>query len=154
MKPRVVIADRDPLLLATYRAFLAAEGFDVVTARTGLECLEALRRGSLAACILDPDLPWGTGLGVLEVLREEHLPCPPVLLLTSNPALVTEAAVPVRDYAVMLKPVCPATVAGVVRTLADSFELGTRNSECGADESFAPHSCGAVGLARVGAPCP
>jgi DNA-binding response OmpR family regulator len=119
MKMRVVIADRDEMLLAAYRAFLAAEGFEVATATSGAACLEALRQDETTVFVLDPDPPWDSGLGVLAKLREEKLSCPHVLLLTANPSLVAESVVPDRDYALMIKPVPPATVASIVRGLTD-----------------------------------
>ena len=40
---RVLIADPDEYLLDSYRQYLAQHGFDVVTATTGLDCVERLR---------------------------------------------------------------------------------------------------------------
>jgi len=97
MNPRVVIADADEPLLSAYRAFLMAEGIEVVGVSTGLACLNALRRLSIDALILDPDLRWGSGLDVLAVAREEKLSLPPILFLTAQPAQVTEWTVPTRD---------------------------------------------------------
>ena len=40
---RVLIADPDEYCLDSYRQYLAQHGFDVVTATTGLDCVERLR---------------------------------------------------------------------------------------------------------------
>jgi CheY-like chemotaxis protein len=119
MRLRVLIADPDEMLLAAYRAFLAGEGVDVRTVTNGLDCLDALRRGQPDVLVLDPDLPRGSGLDVLAVLGE-NIPPVPVLILTSHPERVTESGVPLRDYALLIKPVPPAVVAGVMGTLAES----------------------------------
>jgi DNA-binding response OmpR family regulator len=116
----VVIADRDELLLAAYRAFLAAEGFEAVAPGSDAACFDALRQGDAAAFVVDADLPRESGLEILAKLRAEAVSCPPVLLLASEPASIADTPMPVRDYALLLKPVSPATVAGVVRALADS----------------------------------
>lgn len=118
MKPQVLIADPDELLLAAYRAFLVAEGFEVIAVTSGLACIEVLRRRSVIALILDSELPWGSGVGVLDLLKQERISLPPVLLLTSRPARIVESTIPVRDYALLIKPVAPSTVAHVVSTLA------------------------------------
>jgi CheY-like chemotaxis protein len=119
MRLRVLIADPDEMLLAAYRAFLAGEGVEVRTVTNGLECLDALRHGRPDVLVLDPDLRWGSGLDVLALLGED-VPAAPVLILTSRPEQVAESAVPVRDYALLIKPVPPAVVAGVIGTLAES----------------------------------
>ena len=119
MRLRVLIADSDEMLLAAYRAFLAGEGVDVRTAANGLDCLEGLRRGRPDVLVLDPDLGWGSGLDVLAVMGED-VPAVPVLILTSRPEQVAESAVSLRDYALLIKPVPPAVVAGVIGTLAES----------------------------------
>jgi DNA-binding response OmpR family regulator len=120
MKPQVVIADADELLLAAYRAFLVAEGFDVIAVTSGLACIEVLRRRSVTALILDSELPSGSGVHVLELLKQERIPMPPVLLLTSRPGHIAESTIPVRDYVLLIKPVVPSTVAHVMSTLASA----------------------------------
>ena len=94
MRPRVLIADPDELLLAAYRAFLTTEGIEAVTVTNGPDCLAALRESP-----------------------------PAVLIVTSNPARVTAAARP-TDYALLIKPVAPALLARIVRTLMESRPVG------------------------------
>jgi CheY-like chemotaxis protein len=121
MRLRVLMADGDSILLSLYRAFLSTEALDVRTASTGLECLEQLRRWRPDVLVLDAELPWGAGAGVLEVMREDPtLPEVPVLLLAANPGAATEEATSLRDYALLIKPVPPSMLVGVIRTLAES----------------------------------
>jgi DNA-binding response OmpR family regulator len=81
MKPMLLIADGDPELCDLYRRFLAERGYDVETSSDGLDCLTKLRQLAPAAFVLDLELQWGGGDGVLGWLREE---CPahgiPVIL--------------------------------------------------------------------------
>jgi CheY-like chemotaxis protein len=115
------MADGDTILLSLYRAFLMTEAIDVRTASTGLECLEQLRHWRPDVMVLDADLPWGAGAGVLEVMREDPtLPEVPVLLLAADPAAATEEAGALGDYALLIKPVPPSMLTGVIRTLAES----------------------------------
>lgn len=121
MRGHVLIADADELLVAAYRAFLVAEGFQVMAVNNALDCLEALRESPPLALVLDPDLPWGSGTGVLALMREGvEIPAVPVLILASSPTCLTDAVLPFADYAVLFKPVKPSTVAAVVRTLVDA----------------------------------
>ena len=71
MKPIVLIADGDAELCEIYQRFLGREGYEVVIASDGLDCLEQLRRVRPAALVLDLGLHWGGGDGVLAWLREE-----------------------------------------------------------------------------------
>lgn len=121
MRARVLIADADPLLLAAYEAFLIAEGFAVTTARTGLGCLAELRRQPPNLLVIDPELPWGSGLGVLALMRDDPtVPRVPVLILSNHsPALLAEVRPPLRGYALLLKPVAPSVVGRLARTMSD-----------------------------------
>jgi DNA-binding response OmpR family regulator len=76
---RILVADQDPQLAKFYARFLGGHGYEVQIARGGLECLAMLRREKSEALVLDKELPWGDGAGVLACLREDGLPLPVVL---------------------------------------------------------------------------
>lgn len=83
MRRRVLIADPDTRLLHEYEDHLTRNGFRVATASTGLECVAQLRRFTPDVLILEPDLPWGWGEGVLAMMYEEaDVPLVPVMALT------------------------------------------------------------------------
>ena len=58
MRSQVVIADSNEMLLAAYRAFLSAEGFEAVTVTNGVDCLAAMREAKPCVLVIDPDMPW------------------------------------------------------------------------------------------------
>ena len=68
---RVLIADHDEQLRQRYSAFLTRDGFQVATAASGLECADQLRRFRPDVLVLEPELPWGQGDGVLALMHEE-----------------------------------------------------------------------------------
>jgi CheY-like chemotaxis protein len=68
---RVLIAVPDKALLEAYRKRLAADGFEVETARDGLECVRRLRAFGPDVLVLSTALPWGGGDGVLAVMNED-----------------------------------------------------------------------------------
>jgi carbon storage regulator CsrA len=79
---RVLIADADECLLESYRTCLEHQGFVVITATSGLECVARLRDSSPDVLVLDPALPWGGGDGVLALMAEEpDVPRVPVIAL-------------------------------------------------------------------------
>jgi DNA-binding NtrC family response regulator len=96
MKPRVLIADSDVELGEVYRMFLVRQGYAVDTATHGLECVEKLRRSMPAALVLDLELPWGGGDGVLGWLRDERLSVPVILTATAgwSPGVAEELVPP------------------------------------------------------------
>jgi DNA-binding response OmpR family regulator len=84
MKPMLLIAEGDAELCDIYRNFLTERGYEVETASDGLDCLAKLRRAMPAALVLDRELRWGGGDGVLAWLREQRDTCAlPVVLTTT-----------------------------------------------------------------------
>ena len=113
MTARVLIADANERMRAIYSQGLADYGFEVATAADGLDCMTALRDFAPEALVLDPDLPWGGGAGVLARMHEEvDLPYVPVILLaaSADPWLHERFAVfPNCDC--HLKPMAPSMLA-------------------------------------------
>jgi DNA-binding response OmpR family regulator len=89
--PTVLIAEADADLRAIYQRFFSYHSWQVQTAGGGLECLAKLRQLPPDLLVLDWELPWGGGEGVLTLMRENpRLRRVPVLLtsvLTSPQAL-------------------------------------------------------------------
>ena len=84
-RPRVVIADDDPDLVALVSATLEAYGMECEIARSGLEALRAVRRGLPDAVILDVNMVDLDGFEVLKQLRQSLATIAiPVLLLTAR----------------------------------------------------------------------
>ena len=135
---RVLIADPDESLHPVYREPLSGEGFDVVAAFSGLECVARLRERVPDVLVLEPQLPWGGGDGVLAMMGEvPQLATVPVMVLTScrDPRLLEAVArFPVSDY--QLKPLAPGRLAGRLRAILAHpklrFTLGEQNGrlEC------------------------
>jgi DNA-binding response OmpR family regulator len=85
MRNRVLLADPDEQLLASYREFLLRDGFDVMTATDALDCVAKLRSFPPDVLVLDPALPWGQGEGVLAMMYEDpRVPLVPVMIVTGN----------------------------------------------------------------------
>jgi CheY-like chemotaxis protein len=97
MKPTLLIADADSELCNLYQRFLTERGYQVETASDGLDCLEKLRRLIPAALVIDLELRWGGGDGVLARLREERT-------LPEIPVVLTATAGYQRDWAAFMEP--------------------------------------------------
>ena len=80
----VLFADGLPELREAYSSLLSSRGFQVETAGDGLECLTKLRRCAPDLLVLDLELPWGGGEGVLGLMREDpQIRSIPVVLTSS-----------------------------------------------------------------------
>jgi CheY-like chemotaxis protein len=110
---RVLIADPDESLQAMYRGPLLQEGFEVTSVLSGLECIPHLHEHTPDVLVLEPQLPWGGGDGVLEIMGDNPpLANIPVMVLTScrEPHLLESVSrFPVSDY--QLKPLSPDGLA-------------------------------------------
>lgn len=102
MKQTLLIADGDTELCDVYRKFLADRGYEVATSSDGLDCLRKLRELTPAVLVLDLELCWGGGDGVLAWLREENRSPAVSVVLTatawSSPDVAERRAPPVVGY--------------------------------------------------------
>ncbi len=106
---RVLLADADWKLLSRYEFFLEESGLEVAIASTALQCVELLRDFEPDVLVLEAELPWGQGDGVLDVMQTEpDVPVRPVIVLSSLPeakGLHRVGAIEVAEY--HQKPLTP-----------------------------------------------
>ncbi len=68
----VLIVDDDPALRQTMEAIVRSAGMSSLTAGTGEEALETIRKSPVDVMLLDVQLPGVSGLHVLRQVRERH----------------------------------------------------------------------------------
>jgi DNA-binding response OmpR family regulator len=69
--PRILVVEDVPLGLAVLRMHLESEGFEVITARDGVEALDQAREGHPDLVLLDLMLPRLSGERVCQELRAD-----------------------------------------------------------------------------------
>jgi DNA-binding response OmpR family regulator len=97
MQPFLLLAEGDAELRHLYSGFLRKHGYDVAVAENGLDCLRQLKQTRPDALVLDLELIWGGGDGVLGWLREDHgrAGLPVILMATAGrPVSSAEATAP------------------------------------------------------------
>jgi two-component system chemotaxis response regulator CheY len=72
--PTVLIVDDDPLVLARLQDLIAAEGYDVRTATSGADALNALEEFAASIVITDLTMPDMNGLELCRRIRERDSP--------------------------------------------------------------------------------
>lgn len=84
MITQLLVADSDGIALERCRSYFLNRGFQVAVAADALQCLEALRRVPPDVMVLERELLWGGGDGVLACLRQERLRWPQTVILASS----------------------------------------------------------------------
>jgi len=83
-KHRILVTDDEPPVVQIIRANLVLEGFEVVTAYDGVECMEKVQQEKPDLIVLDVMMPRKDGWTVLDELKRnpetEHIP---VVMLTA-----------------------------------------------------------------------
>ena len=119
---RVLVAEPDELLATSYHDALAEAGFEVETATSGVECATKLRAFQPRVLVLEPEMQWGQGEGVLCFLQEEA-ELHPVAVVMINAELAVNHLRSGKGLIQgwLRKPFPPNRLAGLV------FELSTRS---------------------------
>jgi DNA-binding response OmpR family regulator len=83
---RILVADADVPLLEIQQSYLWRHGHDVKIASNGLRCVAILREFHPDVMVLNHELPWGGGDGVLKLMNEDPATRNvPVILITDSP---------------------------------------------------------------------
>jgi len=120
MGNRVLVVDDEPNVVSVIRDALTREGFSVLSAQDGAECLQKVESEQPDLVILDVNMPVMDGFKVLYALREsEDTRNLPVVMLTVREERGDELAGWMAGADLYLKKPCKMEdlVAGVKRLL-------------------------------------
>jgi CheY-like chemotaxis protein len=118
---RVLLADGDESLREFYSRCLEARGAVVATVTNGVECIEQLRAFHPHVLVLEPEILWGGGAGVIEwMLSDPDLPITPVIALTAARDLdQLRRMLKFPLYDLVVKPLGARQLATKVRWVVD-----------------------------------
>ena len=112
MKSSILIVDDDIVSLKLAGMILEQAGYEIHSAKSGLDALAFLRRKSVDLILLDIEMPIMTGLKTLEKIRTDRdLADIPVIMLTSSndrETIIDACRLEITDYVV--KPFVPANL--------------------------------------------
>jgi two-component system alkaline phosphatase synthesis response regulator PhoP len=109
MRQRILVVDDEPDLVELVAFNLKAEGYEVITASTGVEALNQARSALPDLIVLDLMLPELDGLAVCEILHRFPATAPiPIIMVTawsSENSRIIGLETGAKDY--MTKPFSP-----------------------------------------------
>jgi len=115
MKKILVAGDQDPVREELSLA-LIAEGYDVVTARSGTECLSSADRGDFDLVLLAMRLPDMDGIDVLGTLRKSHPDTTVIMMTAYGDIESTRKALALGAFDFIHKPVTARAVVSIIKT--------------------------------------
>lgn len=109
----ILVAEADRAAVTAHVRELEAAGFAVLTAGDGLECVERLRTALPDVLVLDAEILWGGGDGILAVCQEETLlrSIPAIVMVGRRNASVLYRLAPYPVGDLLFKPVAPGKLA-------------------------------------------
>src|SRR5712691_41561 len=119
---RILFVDDDPLVLRIYQEALSKQGFQVDTAKDGLNASKALRASRPDLMVLDLMMPRLSGVDVLKFVREDpQLASLPVVVLSNSYMhdAAHEAAVVGAQKALLKVRCTPTILLGIIRELLE-----------------------------------
>ena len=85
MAQKILVVDDEPEIREMLEARLSANGYEVVTAKDGLEAVEKFSEEMPAMVILDVLMPRVDGFKVLEIIKNHASSSPvPIIMLTAK----------------------------------------------------------------------
>jgi len=120
----VLVVEDEKTAQMLLRKSLEAEGYHVLSARTGLEALEAIERQHVDIQLLDMRMPDMHGLELLDQLRARKITVPTILCTAMAKA---GEAFEVRTYgvgAVLVKPIDLVELRTTIRKVLDECLAG------------------------------
>jgi ActR/RegA family two-component response regulator len=136
MSPRLLIADSDTKMLDRCRPYFLNRGYEVELAANALECLEVVQCTRPEIFVLELELSWGGGDGVLAWLRDAPECWPETVVLTSSDVAAARQALQIGAPAgaVLRRPYSVLTLLETLRRehdcethLASRFLAQARN---------------------------
>jgi DNA-binding response OmpR family regulator len=118
---RVLLAEPDQALREDYAQYLTAHGAVIAVAAGGVECIEQLRAFQPHVLVLEPELQWGGGAGVIEwMLSDPEVPTTPVIAVTQGRDLdLLRRILKFPLYDLVMKPLAPRHLAEKIRWVVD-----------------------------------
>ncbi len=118
--PRVLVVDDEDALVRAHARFLEHEGYQVETATSGEQAMQALGKTAFDVILSDIDMPGMSGLTLLERVRGHDLDVP-VVMVTGAPSV--ETAMTAMEHGALRYLTKPVEVTRLVKVVDDAVKL-------------------------------
>jgi len=81
---KILVADDEEKIVEQLKKYLGKQGYLVDTALDGEKALKLIKENSYDIVFLDDNMPWLTGLEIVEYMKKNKLP-PKAVILTGYP---------------------------------------------------------------------
>ncbi|MEU5688881.1 response regulator [Streptomyces venezuelae] len=126
---RVLVVDDNKVIRQLIRVNLELEGYEVVTAADGVECLDVVQQVQPDVVTLDVVMPRLDGLRTAARLRSDARTRDlPIVVISACTQYEVESGLDVGVDAFLAKPFEPSELVGVVRQLISAEGKGKRGS--------------------------
>jgi DNA-binding response OmpR family regulator len=115
---RILIAEDEPITLATMQLRLKKDGHEIFTATNGQEALALLKEHAPHLVITDIMMPFASGLEVLSFVKKQEKPVPVIVLSAMGQENVVVEAFTLGADDYITKPFSPNELALRVRRFA------------------------------------
>lgn len=120
--PRVLIVDDDPFSLTAFNAIFSDDSFELVSAKSGAEALNALSSNDFAAILLDINILAVDSLQTARLIHQHSIDVPIIFIAAHQPdqaQVLAGYASGAADY--LVKPLQPEVLQSKVRIFVDLF---------------------------------
>ncbi|MCK9195990.1 MAG: sigma-54 dependent transcriptional regulator [Syntrophales bacterium] len=115
MMHTVLITDDNELIRETLQKALVSDGYRVLLAKDGRECLEAARLGDIDLILLDMRLPDINGIEVLQSLRQDQTDSIVLMMTAYGDVESTKKALDLGAFDFIRKPVTPKALVSIIK---------------------------------------
>lgn len=108
--PKVLLADDEPDLVEVVKMRLESEGYEVIVAKDGVDCLEKLEEDTPDVILLDQNMPRMNGIKtcvkIKEIPRLRHIPV--ILFTVTNIDEIRQRMCGMSSFDYIADPMDPA----------------------------------------------
>ncbi len=139
-KTKIMIVDDDPGILYSLSLTLRKEGYEVVTAADGKECLQLIKKEDPQVVYMDIAMPEVNGLEALQQLKEQGIDIPVIVMTGHGTMQNAIRAVQLGVYEYVTKPLdrekIKLTTKRALETLTLKREVTDLQSRLGVDDEI------------------
>jgi DNA-binding response OmpR family regulator len=133
---RILWTDDEIDLLRAHIIFLQEKGFDVVTANSGTDAIDLVRKEFFDIIFLDENMPGLSGLQTLNEIKAIDPNVPVVMITKSEEEDIMDEAIGSKMADYLIKPVNPKQILLSIKKNVDQRRLVTQKTTSGYQSEF------------------